>query len=240
MWLEKPFTKGQAWVDLLMLANHQDRKILLGNRTVTIQRGQIHTSELKLADRWGWGRKKVRAYLSLLENEKMATTIGTTQGTTITVENYASFQGVGPTKDTTIGTSEEHRRNNGGTAEGTQTRKKERKECKEGEEIYNSLPPELRDPFKEFLEHRKQIKKPMSDHAVTLMLKKLVEMSGGETETAKQILEQSIVNGWVGIFPLKEKPKGDLLTEIIKEGMRSGSDRNSQDYEDHSIAVRRP
>ena len=37
----------------------------------------------------------------MLKMLKMVTTKVTTQGTLITVENYASFQGQGPTKDTT-------------------------------------------------------------------------------------------------------------------------------------------
>ena len=31
LWTDKPFSKGQAWIDMLMLANHVDNKILLGN-----------------------------------------------------------------------------------------------------------------------------------------------------------------------------------------------------------------
>ena len=60
LWSDKPFTKGQAWVDLLLLANHRDKNVLLGNCTELVERGSFITSELKLMERWGWGRKKVK------------------------------------------------------------------------------------------------------------------------------------------------------------------------------------
>ena len=54
-----------------------------------------------------------------------------------------------------------------------------------------------------FIEFRKSIKKPMTEYAVQLMIRKLYEMTKDPVE-AKQIIQQSIMNGWQGIFPLKE------------------------------------
>ena len=98
MWNERPFSKGQAWVDLLLMVNHADKKELRGNKIVTYQRGQKHTSELKLAEKWGWSRNKVRAFLDLLEADNMISKKGTTEGTTITIENYEVYQVKGTTK----------------------------------------------------------------------------------------------------------------------------------------------
>lgn len=122
IWNIKPYSKGQAWVDLIMSANHEPAQLILGNEILNIERGQFHTSELKLAEEWGWSRKKVRAYLRTLIMLKMATTVGTSKGTTITVENYEEYQGQGTTEDTTQGTLEEHQKNIKRTTQGTQTR----------------------------------------------------------------------------------------------------------------------
>ena len=46
------------------------------------------------------------------------------------------------------------------------------------------------------------MKSPMTDHAVQLMLKRLRGLSPNKKEQV-EILEQSILNGWKGIFPLK-------------------------------------
>ena len=115
IWKEKPFSKGQAWVDLLLMANHADNEILLGNNIVTIKRGQFHTSEVILGKRWGWGRKKINLFLTLLEKQKMCTSLRTWQGTTITIENYTVYQDVRTPKGTGLGTSEEQPRNSRGT-----------------------------------------------------------------------------------------------------------------------------
>lgn len=63
---------------------------------------------------------------------------------------------------------------------------------------------ELQDAFKAFLQMRSFIKKPMTEYALKLMLKKLDEI--GNTDDAKiAILNQSITNNWQGIFPLKNE-----------------------------------
>jgi hypothetical protein len=114
VWNIKPYSKGQAWVDMIMSANHEPAQLIYGNEVINLERGQFHTSELKLAEEWGWSRKKVRAYLLLLKNVKMATTQATTKGTTVTIENYNDYQCDGTTDGTTEGTLKEQRRNREG------------------------------------------------------------------------------------------------------------------------------
>ena len=62
---------------------------------------------------------------------------------------------------------------------------------------------ELNQAILAFMEYRKSVKKPMTDHAVKLLLTKLNGMTQYIPEQI-EILNQSIVNGWQGIFPLKE------------------------------------
>ena len=71
LWNEKPFTKAQAWIDLLLLANYETRKFVLGNELVEVERGSFITSEIKLMKRWGWSKSKVRSYLCLLQSDNM-------------------------------------------------------------------------------------------------------------------------------------------------------------------------
>lgn len=56
--------------------------------------------------------------------------------------------------------------------------------------------------LEDFVEYRKKIKKPVTQRALDLLVKKLLEMSDNDAERVK-ILEQSIMQGWIGIFPLK-------------------------------------
>lgn len=61
---------------------------------------------------------------------------------------------------------------------------------------------ELTDTLYEFIKFRKEIKKPMTTQAVKLMLNKLNKLSNNDSIKI-EILNQSILNGWTGIFELK-------------------------------------
>ena len=69
-WLSEPFTRPQAWVDLLLLANHETTYIRRRGILVAIDRGGIGYSERVLADRWQWSRGKVLRYLAELTRQK--------------------------------------------------------------------------------------------------------------------------------------------------------------------------
>jgi hypothetical protein len=63
---------------------------------------------------------------------------------------------------------------------------------------------ELQNALKAFIQMRAFIKKPMTEYALKLMLKKLDEI--GNTDDVKiAILNQSITHNWQGIFPLKDE-----------------------------------
>lgn len=69
----------------------------------------------------------------------------------------------------------------------------------------------LNQAFLDYLEMRKQIKKPMTDRAIELAMKKMKELStlpfsdGMDNDLAIRILNQSVMNSWQGLFPLKEQ-----------------------------------
>lgn len=94
IWYGERFSKGQAWVDLLLLANHSDKKIIFNGEMITIKRGQYLTSTVKLAEKWGWNRKTVSSYLNMLQKENMITKVSDNLKTLVTIENYENFQGL--------------------------------------------------------------------------------------------------------------------------------------------------
>lgn len=63
---------------------------------------------------------------------------------------------------------------------------------------------ELKDALKAFIQMRVFIKKPMTEYALKLMLKKLDELGNNDT-TKIAIINQSITHNWQGIFPLKDE-----------------------------------
>lgn len=83
---------ARAWIDLLLLANYEDKKIPYKGEVIVCKRGDVNLSISALAKRWGWSRDKVRRFLNLLEADGMVTTKTTTNRTTITLVNYGFFQ----------------------------------------------------------------------------------------------------------------------------------------------------
>lgn len=92
IWLEQPFSKGQAWVDILLMVNHKPGEAVVGNTTIAVQPGQRVTSIKQLSDRWGWSRKKTKSFLTLLERAGMLAHKSTTKYTVLTVKNWSNFQ----------------------------------------------------------------------------------------------------------------------------------------------------
>lgn len=198
LWKDKPFSQGQAWIDLIMLANYEDTKMPYKGEIITCERGTVNLSISYLANRWGWSRDKTRRFLKLLEKDGMVTVKATTHRTTITLENYSIYNDVPATKRQQIDSKPTASRQQADTTNNNNNINKETN-------IYNDEP-KLDTAVKEFITFRKKIKKPMTDHAVKLMLSKLNKLSS-DTDEQVEILNQSILNGWQGIYPLKQEEK---------------------------------
>lgn len=106
VWEDKPFSRGAAWVDLLLLANYTDKKKSKNGGICTYKRGDVNLSMVHLADRWGWDRRKVKRFLNALESDGMVQVNSTTYGTTITIVNYEFYNNGGTTNGTTYSTSD--------------------------------------------------------------------------------------------------------------------------------------
>ena len=115
VWEEKPFSRGQAWIDIILSVNHKDTKIMFDGNSILVKRGSFITSISKLADRWGWSRKKVTRFLNGLRDDSMLDFKCTTKGTCISLRNYALYQENGNSKRNSGSTSEEQQRNSRST-----------------------------------------------------------------------------------------------------------------------------
>lgn len=77
---------------------------------------------------------------------------------------------------------------------------------KAGAEIEAPPPPEHADPevWERFRKHRRQLRRPLTPEAVRLIARRLAE----HPQDANEMLENSIANGWTGVFPLRRNGKG--------------------------------
>ena len=69
-----------------------------------------------------------------------------------------------------------------------------------------NLSTELEKTLLDFIDFRIKTKSPLTQRALTLLLNQLDKLANTEQEKI-DILNQSIMNGWKGVFPLKNKPQ---------------------------------
>lgn len=171
------------------------------------ERGQFITSLNTLAAECGLSVKMVRTALEHListgEIVSQRQDKGTTKCRIITVINYDDYQDTGKTK-----ASEGQDKGKTGARQGQQY-----KNIKNNKELKNNIGEPVRyfpdndvleETFNEFRKMRNTIKKPMTDRAIELMIKKLERMTADPLKKQK-ILEQSITHCWQDIYELKNE-----------------------------------
>ena len=95
MWESEPFSRSQAWIDMLMLANHKPGVIFRRGVKVEIPRGGIGKSIRTLAERWSWSHGKVERFFSFLLDEEMVKKVGTKKTSVDScyfIVNYEKYQ----------------------------------------------------------------------------------------------------------------------------------------------------
>ena len=218
IWQEKePFDKRSAWVDLLLSANHSDKKILFNGELIIVKRGQVLTSIRKLSAKWSWSVNRVYRYLRLLESDNMLIKESDNDKTLLTIVNYEVYQCLEYTDGNTVGNTGEYKAETPAS-----TPSEHKQECKEDKnaknekkqirdhkrkqpEVYYPNDERLNQAFVDFVEMRKKIKKPLvTDRAVTRAMNRLQRLSNGDNDLAIQILEQSIFHDWQDLYELKD------------------------------------
>jgi hypothetical protein len=92
IWQIKPYSQGQAWVDLLLKTQWKAGFIVVRGNYVRLERGQCGWSIKKLSDCWGWSRSKVVTFLDLLEKEKQIEQHKNKLTSIISISNFEKYQ----------------------------------------------------------------------------------------------------------------------------------------------------
>lgn len=88
-WKEKPFSKGQAWVDLMLLADNETH---CNDWDSEDCKRTIKLNISCLSEKWGWNRPKTYRFVEELEKYGLITLNVTPNVTLITIEKY-TFSG---------------------------------------------------------------------------------------------------------------------------------------------------
>ena len=124
LWLAEKFTRSQAWIDLMLNANHDNGFFMVRGNRVDIKRGQIGWSEVTMASRWKWSRTKVRNFLKSLEKAQQIEQQKTSITSIISILNYEKYQEKEQQTEQQSGQQKNNRR----------TTEKHKQECKEERE----------------------------------------------------------------------------------------------------------
>lgn len=114
-WHNDPFSRPQAWIDLILLANWDDGFVRIRGNRIDLKRGQLAGSLRFLAPRWKWSPGKVKRFLKELENDSRIEQQKNAVTNVITITNYDLYQGNG----TENGAQTERRRSADARADGT-------------------------------------------------------------------------------------------------------------------------
>lgn len=225
-WWDDPVT-AHLFVHLLLKANWKDGRW----RGIDVPRGSFITSTEKLANETGLTTKQVRTALNKLVETGEVGKQTTSRYTHIFVQNYCLYQDEGQAEGQAKGQTEGKQRANRGQTKGKQRATiedyiKTNKTKEEGKTltdnktykdgVYFPNDEALNSAFADYVDTRKKIKSPMTDKAIDLAISKLMKLSDGDNDTAIEILNNSIVNGWKGLYPLKETKQETKTTSIEK------------------------
>ena len=117
MYFSEPFTRMQAWIDLLLVANYRDSVIYVRGNKVDVKRGQIAKSQDFFATRWKWSRGKVIRFLDKLQKCGQIVQQKSNVITLISVVNYEYYQQDGTTDEPQTDSRQYNKRTTDGTTD---------------------------------------------------------------------------------------------------------------------------
>lgn len=181
-WYSHPPTRD-VFIHLLMLANHEPR-YWLGN---LIETGQAPIGRKELSKKLGFSEQQIRTAIFNLKSTSDITIRKFNKFSLITIVKWSEYQAI----------NQQNEKNQPAINQQSTTPKEEKKKRKEEPA---TLPPNLRqEVWEEFLEHRRQIKKPMTALAEKKMLNSLAKHQANGYSIEK-LLNRSIEGGWQNIF----------------------------------------
>lgn len=223
-----------VWCWILANAEFEEKRVLFGGKDIILQKGQMITTSKEIAQSLNINESKVRRILKSLENAKQIDRQTSTKNSIITVVNWHLYQNIDGQNDgqvtdkwqTTDGQVTDERQTSGEPSyykknkriEEKEEDKKEDKPKKKEPTVYYPNDELLNSAFKEFLVMRNKIKKPIATkQALTRMMNKIQNLSGGDNDLAIKILNQSVDHDWQDVYELKEDKQGN---SYVKNGER--------------------
>ena len=232
LWLLEPFTRAQAWVDLLLLANYKSGLIEVKNGSiVSIERGECGYSMKALSQRWKWSRKKVAGFIKFLKNAEMVQQKIVENHSIITILNYEAYQGEQQTEQQNDQQNEQQSNQQNEqqqlqqTEQQTHINNKDKKDNKEknnfiAKSFFQKLIADdeeckkyssFSDSFLKFLQYKTDIKKQYkTDYSVKNAFLRFVRLSNNDVNYGVALVDKAIACGWQSIYDLSSAEKKEF------------------------------
>lgn len=240
----------KLWIHLLLKVNHEDKKW----RGEIVKRGSCISSYQSLSAETGLTVQQVRTSLNKLISTNDITKLSRTKNTLFIVTNYNMYQdnqqADEQTNNTQINkqTTDNQQTNNkqvttNKNEKNDKNEKNNKKEVskKSYDEVLECIDDDnLKQTYLEFIKMRKLIKAPLTNRALVMLINKVNSLAGTNEEKI-QILNQSIINSWKSVYPLKQKSNqssgDDIWNELYEEALENEQDRCNQISENAGIEL---
>ena len=216
---------------MLLTANYEDKN-WKGNK---ICRGQKVTSYQNLANELNMSMQNVRTAIKHLISTGEITSSQQAKYSLITIKNYDKFQEV--TSNLTDNqqsankelTSNQQATNNNGRKIRNKESKKDKNNNMDFSNLINEFTQntELKNVIYDFIQHRVNIKKSLTELALKKILNQLNKWNYTDEECIK-CLNNSIMNGWQGIFEIKKEKQQSKFTSNIQRLMQEARKEDEQ------------
>jgi hypothetical protein len=211
-----------VWGYLLLKATWQPYETMMEGKKITLIPGQLITGRKAIAAHFRIAESKVQRILKLFENEHLIEQQTTPRNRLITVLNWCMYQSTEQQDEQQVNnnwTTSEQQVNTNKNIKNIEEEKNKRNNKREQIRYFDF--DELNDAFLAYIEMRKKSKAPMSDRAIELAIGKLDKLAKDDDYRKLAIINESILNGWKGLFEYKgevERPvKPDRIQEQIEK-----------------------
>ena len=87
---------------------------------------------------------------------------------------------------------------------------------------------DLNEAIKEFIKHRKALKKTMTERAIELFISKLNKLST-DKDVQIAMINEAIEKGWMSVYPLKDKPQSQVMKQEERSDLKAIEDLYMQE-----------
>ena len=187
------------WCHLLLNATHKKLSVYSGHKRIDLEPGQYITGRNKLSAELSLSPRKIRTCLATLVRYENVTIQSTNKYSIITIVNWGAYQS---DEEKTTNKATSHRP----ATDQPLTTKQECKNVKNDKKTTKAdfvLPEWIdKDVWVEYKKYRQNGKGKFTPYAQELAIKKLEKLMAAGNDP-NEVINQSVENGWSGLFPLK-------------------------------------